>query len=253
MAVGCRITFQDARQGSWYSDGMTQPAVMSLMLFAKLPQAGKAKTRLIPAIGAETAARFAEACLKDLLSRLAGEVFPANVKRVLCFDPPSAAPAFREMLGFDEKVQQRFELLAQGAGDLGRRLAVALTSAAERNGGVVFIGADAPDLPMEEIQRALRHISAGNAYLQRATDGGYVLLGLPRNAPAAVFENIRWSSKHTADDQLQRLKGCNLNVIESGITWCDVDESPDLHGLRIRLEENPQIAPRTLELLRNVL
>src|SRR5436309_6006029 len=94
----------------------------TVLLFAKYPRAGMAKTRLIPALGADGSAWLAEAFLLDLLERLAREEFGAGARRVLCFDPPDAAEDFRVLL-VREKCSGDFSLVPQAAGGLGERLA----------------------------------------------------------------------------------------------------------------------------------
>ena len=52
---------------------------------------------------------------------------------------------------------------------------------------VIFIGADAPDIQISEIEAALVQTREGKAYIQRAHDGGYVLLGLPATVTRPGF------------------------------------------------------------------
>ena len=61
----------------------------ALIVFAKYPTPGAAKTRLIPEWGAEGAARLAEAFLLDLLERLTRTDFAVETRKVLCFTPPT--------------------------------------------------------------------------------------------------------------------------------------------------------------------
>jgi len=238
--------------------------VSTLLLFAKYPRAGLAKTRLIPALGAAGAARLAEAFMLDFLERLAREEFGADVRRVLCFDPPDAADDFRALLarekpGADlpqalaarEKGAGGFTLVPQAAGNLGERLAAALEHAS--GGPAIFVGADAPDLPLAEIAAAIQHAREGRAYLQRACDGGYVLLALPAGATRDVFSAITWSAATTAAQQAERIRAAKLELVESAQVWPDVDEPADLPSLKARLLKNPALAPRTLAVLRAVL
>jgi glycosyltransferase A (GT-A) superfamily protein (DUF2064 family) len=62
-----------------------------VIVFAKAPQAGRAKTRLIGALSAEGAAALAERLLHSALDRaLAADVGPVE----LCVTPDRAHPAF---------------------------------------------------------------------------------------------------------------------------------------------------------------
>lgn len=222
----------------------------TLLLFAKYPRPGAAKTRLIPALGANGAARLAEAFLLDLLERLARADF-GDVRRVLCFDPPEAAGDFRTLLAARGNLAQAFTLEAQAPGGLGERLAAGLQAHAQH--AVVFIGADAPDLPLDEIAAGFEHARSGRAYLQRACDGGYVLLALPAGSPRSVFSEMAWSSAATAEQQAARIRQAPCALVESPRIWSDVDEPGDLAGLKERLEKTPETAPRTLSALRELL
>src|SRR5438067_363458 len=84
----------------------------TVAVFAKAPVAGQVKTRLAAVCGAEYAARFAEACLADLLDRLAA----AEAQRLLAFTPDTAKEYFAAL------ARERYELVPQSEGDLGRRL-----------------------------------------------------------------------------------------------------------------------------------
>lgn len=53
-------------------------------------------------------------------------------------------------------------------------------------------GMDTPDLPVETIANAAAATAQGHSFIKPATDGGYVLLGLPKDTPETVFDNIRW-------------------------------------------------------------
>ena len=204
------------------------------------------KSRLIPALGADGAARLADAFINDLLTRLARELAP-DVGLTVCFDPPGAAEYFRE-LAARLAPQRSIEIRAQSAGDLGERLAAA--RADFMRGPAAFVGADAPDISRGEIEQALAHARAGRAYIQRAHDGGYVLLALPETAPPDVFRGIRWSAPTTAAEQTARIRESGIAIVESADAWWDIDESADLAPLRERLERIPEIAPETLSVLR---
>lgn len=223
-----------------------------LALFAKLPVAGRVKTRLIPALGAEGAAKLAEGFLLDLVERLAGSL-EEKFECVLCFDPPDAEAAFRRLLADVPGAYARFEFVAQNGGDLGERLGNALAAVRTGHSGpYIFIGTDAPDLALAELQQAVAVSSGESAYLVSADDGGYVLVALPGHAPPEVFRNIEWSSSRTCADQLRQLVRCGMKPIVRAASWPDVDEAKDLSLLEQRLEREPAIAPRTLAFLRSI-
>lgn len=134
-----------------------------------------------------------------------------------------------------------------------RRNALATVSTG-RNETVVFLGMDAPELPMEEIVYGLRQgdehpttsntadhdngangtARHGTAHLCPAHDGGYGLLAVPKQAPSAIFAAVRWSHSLTAVSQLKALTDCRVPV-SVGKLMHDVDEPEDVQHLATRL------------------
>src|SRR5690348_7788921 len=110
-----------------------------LGLFAKWPEPGRVKTRLAAATSSRHATAVADAFLADLLARLS----VVEARRVLAFAPPEAASLFADRVG------DRFALIPQSDGDLGRRLSVffhqQMSAGAE---SVVVLGTDSPTLPL---------------------------------------------------------------------------------------------------------
>jgi Uncharacterized protein conserved in bacteria (DUF2064) len=104
-------------------------------------------------------------------------------------------------------------------------------------GNVIFLGMDAPELPMEEILVASSCLrsSTGEAVLCPAKDGGYGMLSVPWQAPAdKVFQGIRWSNPLTALGQIKALTDVNV-AIRLGRLMYDIDEPEDVKALCQRL------------------
>ena len=92
---------------------MTQPP--RIVIFAKAPVAGLAKTRLIPALGAQGAALLATALLDHAVAQaLASGVGPVE----LCVTPAPADPLWSGLAP-----QATLTWSDQGDGDLGERMA----------------------------------------------------------------------------------------------------------------------------------
>jgi hypothetical protein len=188
--------------------------VTRIVIFAKAPVPGRVKTRLIPALGAEGAAKLAA----EMLEQTVAEALASGLDVELCGEPdPSgwySGPPLR--------------LAAQGEGDLGQRL----HRAAERvlaEEPVLLVGADCPALDRHRLRAAAEALKRHDAVIHPAVDGGYVLLGLKRFS-AALFGGIAWSTKSVARETLERLAtlGWSTDVRE---TLTDVDEPADLPPL----------------------
>ncbi len=227
--------------------------IPALLMFSKYPQPGRCKTRLVPALGAEGAARLASAFLRDLAARLAQAHCGAQ-RLFLFFDPPDALAQFQALLQQPAGILRHFALCPQSPGNLGERLAAAAeTVRAEGCGPLALIGSDAPDLPLDAIRTGFQHAAGGRAYLLPAQDGGYVLLALPRSASPAVFEQIDWSTARTCGQQAERLESLGVPTIVSETNGWDVDEPGDLAPLKERLARDPASAPLTHALLQEIV
>jgi len=191
-----------------------------LVVFAKAPSPGQVKTRLIPALGAEGAARLAARMLAHTL-RQALDAGTGAVE--LCMSPGPDDPAWLGM-----EVPDGVSRSEQGQGDLGARMARAVrrvTTGAWAQ-PVLLMGSDCPALTAALLNEAARQLAQHDAVLLPVADGGYVLLGLRADCPA-VFSDMAWSTPGVAAETLRRLAAQGLSVWR-GPTLHDIDEGADL-------------------------
>ena len=189
------------------------------MVFAKAPMAGKVKTRLIPALGADGAAALARGMLLETWAKV---LAVPGVEAELCTEPRADDPEWRGLL--PPAVEGR--LSAQGSGDLGSRLARAAERVIRRGERVVLIGTDCPELNRVRLARACGELESHDAVIHPALDGGYALLGLAR-FDRSLFQDIAWSTATVASETIARIGalGWSLRV---GETLRDIDEPADL-------------------------
>ncbi|MDP8994087.1 MAG: TIGR04282 family arsenosugar biosynthesis glycosyltransferase [Pseudomonadota bacterium] len=183
-----------------------------IVIFAKAPVAGQVKTRLIPALGADGAARLA----RDMIVRAVEEARATGLKVELCGDP--------DPHGWYDGPPLR--LSSQGEGDLGERLARAAQRALSQAGAVLLIGADCPGLDRARMRAAAEALASHDAVIHPAEDGGYVLLGL-RRFDLSLFEGIAWSTAAVAGATITRIEALGWSL-QVGATLRDVDEPADL-------------------------
>lgn len=192
-----------------------------IVVFAKAPLAGFAKTRLIPALGQQGAADLAQRLLEHTLHQVVNSRL-GSVE--LCVTPSVTNPVWQNMLLPDVN-----QLTDQGEGDLGERMARAAERVIAAGETVLLMGTDCPQLDAARLQEAAQALQCSAATLIPAFDGGYVLLGLTR-FDSSVFTGIAWSTDSVLNDTLNRLKqlGWGVKVLP---TLHDVDEPSDLQWL----------------------
>jgi len=198
-----------------------------LVVFAKAPQPGVAKTRLIPALGAEGAAPLA----RRVLSHTLAQALAAGAQAVeLCMSPAPSDPAWQGVA-----LPQAVEHSDQGDGDLGARMNRAMERAlARQQGPVLLMGTDCPALSAAHIAEAGRQLDQHDAVLLPAVDGGYVLIGLRAPSPS-LFSDMAWSTPEVAAETLCRMASLSLRVWQ-GPALHDIDEPSDLIHLPAALK-----------------
>jgi hypothetical protein len=206
-----------------------------VLVFAKPPRAGEAKTRLAGLLGSEGAAALARAFFEDTW-RMVSEVDWAE---------PVLATTER-----DAEEWRRLRLrkvLPQGDGDLGQRMERLLRLALESAPAAFAIGADAPDLPPGRLEAARGALTGADAVLGPSRDGGFYLIGL-RRVPAGLLTGLPWSAPETCERTRNRLleRGLSVRLLPE---WSDVDRPEDLEPLRRRLFRGDVAAPASERLL----
>lgn len=191
----------------------------ALIVMAKAPVPGFAKTRLATALGADGAARLAERLLESTIEKaVASRIGPVT----LCCDPDATHRAFARLASLHP-----IELAVQGDGDLGLRMHRALERAMRTHRRAVLIGTDTPGIDATFLREAARALLDHDAVFGPAVDGGYTLVGVSSNAPALLFPGIDWSTARVMQQTRAQLVRLGLEHVELP-TLPDVDEPADL-------------------------
>ena len=111
-------------------------------------------------------------------------------------------------------------------------------------------GTDAPTLPLARIEEAAHALNTHDAFIVPSEDGGYVLIGL-RTPYEALFRDITWSTETVYRETVEKARRAGLSVHE-GATHYDVDTPEDLARLKAELQEHPEQAPHTAELVKTL-
>jgi len=195
---------------------------VALIVFAKAPVPGEVKTRLAPAMDAETAALLHAA----LVERALAIAQQSDIDHVELCCAPDSSHAFFETCAEDFDIA----LTEQGEGDLGRRMLRALQRGINEHGRAIIIGADCPALSGRHIADAARALRQHDAVLTPAEDGGYVLIGAARTAES-MFDGIDWGGDTVLAAQRRNFASLGFSVHEMPVLW-DVDRPDDLTRLK---------------------
>ncbi len=185
-----------------------------ILVFAREPVAGKAKTRLIPALGPDGAARLA----RMMLGRALAEAAAANVGPVELVGDPHPEAWGQPIAGV--------VLSAQVGADLGERMGAAVERVLARDERAIVTGTDCPGLVAARIAVAAHALETHDVAIIPATDGGYVLIGF-RRFDRSIFADVDWGKDAVLAATLRNIAALGLSVWQ-GEALPDVDEPGDL-------------------------
>jgi len=194
-----------------------------LIVFTRYPEPGKTKTRMMPILGAEGAARLQRQLTENTLS---------NVKELAASRPLSTEIHFsggteqlmRDWLGSDWNYQ------LQAEGDLGQRMASAFTASfAAGMTRVVTIGIDCPGLKAPLMEQAFEALKQYDLVLGPAEDGGYYLIGLQRMI-GELFVGINWGTSQVRQQTIEIAEQLDLKIAFLPVLK-DIDRPEDLSGI----------------------
>jgi uncharacterized protein len=188
-----------------------------VIVFAKAPIPGLAKTRLIPKLGAHGAAALAERMLKTSVAKALG----AGLGTVELCVTPFEHPAWSHM-----DVPPGVIITDQGTGDLGERMARACARSLRAGEPVLLIGTDCPACDAPYLRDMAQAMTAHDAVIAAAADGGYPAIGLTR-FDDAIFSNIAWSTSTVLQETLKKLRALRW-TFKVFPELHDIDEPADL-------------------------
>ena len=191
------------------------PSLPSLPVnvFTRSPVPGRAKTRLIPALGARRAAELAGRMTRLTLER----IVEADLGPVTLWCTPGPDEFLRTLAE-----EFRAGLRTQCGTDLGDRMHYALRWALDGHPGAVLVGSDCPFLLVEDLRRTRTLLFEGDnqAVLGPAHDGGYYLIAT-REIDATLFAEIPWGGNEVLELTRRRLQ-------DLGWRWEELDPKHDV-------------------------
>lgn len=200
---------------------------VSVLVVAKAPVAGLAKTRLAASLGEQAAADIAAAALLDTLDAVADAPVAARVVAMTGnLDDAQRCDEIRSRL-------KAFTVIGQRGEDFAARLANAHADTAAATGGlpVLQIGMDTPQVSAELIEQCGRVLARGGAVLGMARDGGWWVLGVTAAATAECLREVPMSASDTGAVTLAALRHTGVDV-ELVSELVDVDTIDDVAAVR---------------------
>lgn len=208
-----------------------------IIVMARCPEAGKAKTRLIPSLGPDGAAKLHYCLVQRTLKTVRN--YAARHSCDIDVQFTGGAPGeMQQLFGDDLKFTQQ-----QGK-SLGDRIHFAVhTAFSEGCRRVIVIGTDCPQIEAEHIAEAFSSLQHHDVVIGPALDGGYYLIGL-REHDRRLFENINWGSSTVLRETLQAVQRVNKST-HLLLELSDIDNPEDLVFCRLFSEEFSAVLPKT--------
>jgi len=211
-----------------------------VILFVKLPEKGRVKSRLAQRMNEDLVLRLYENMVLDTIDMLTQGRFPFRI----CYTPSDARDRIREWLG------QGYRAFPQAGDDLGDRMENAFEHVfSEGAEDALLIGSDIPGLTAGVMVEAFAALLKNEAVIGPAGDGGYYLIGFKKGSfEPIIFHDMIWSTKTVFRETMDRLHDASLKVhVLPELT--DVDTVEDLKTLMSQVKDRAPEKSRTRSFL----
>jgi uncharacterized protein len=183
-----------------------------LIVFARYPLPDETKTRLVPALGAQRAARLAKQLTEYVVARVRSCGCAFTI-----YGTGASSAAFEQWLAAPVQLQS--------SGDLGARMATAIAQTRSRGASrILLIGSDCPGITADILANAFDALNHHDVVIGPAADGGYYLIGM-RDIQRQLFEQMHWSHAQVLEQTMARLGSLSCAQLP---TLHDIDTPDDL-------------------------
>jgi uncharacterized protein len=197
---------------------------VTVLVVAKAPEPGRAKTRLAAAVGDRVAADIAAAALLDTLDAVAAAPVAARVVALTGdLDAAAGGAEIRRRL-------ESFTVIPQRGDGFADRLANAHADSADGS-PVLQIGTDTPQVTAELLTDCARRLLDAPAVLGLAHDGGWWVLGVGDPTMAQCLRTVSMSQPDTGELTLKALRDNGVDVTPVQ-RLADVDVAGDVAAVR---------------------
>jgi rSAM/selenodomain-associated transferase 1 len=200
---------------------------VTLVVIAKAPVAGQAKTRLATTVGEQAAANIAAATLLDTLDAV--DATPVEGRVVALTGDMAQASSSRQIRSRLRDLQ----VVEQRGDDFSARLANAMADAAATADGrpVLLIASDTPQVTAGLLAECAEALLETDVVFGLARDGGWWVLGVTDPSMAECLNSIPTSRSDTGPATLEALrdKGLAVTLVAE---LSDVDTVDDVEIVR---------------------
>lgn len=193
--------------------------VSAVLLFARAAVPGRVKTRLRPLLSDQQACELHRRLVQHTLTVATGS---GLVTELWGSEEDPFLRGQAEAFAIPFYVQQ--------GGDLGARMADALSQALGRYHGAVLVGSDCPELDKRYLLAADAGLQRADIVLGPATDGGYVLIAARVDEPG-LFRGVEWGSDSVLASTRANIRRAGLECIELE-PLADLDRPADCRRAR---------------------
>ncbi len=196
----------------------------AIIIMTRYPEPGRVKTRLIPALGAASAALLHQRMVEHTMLTVRGFtlVFPTVI---FVFFHGGSEVLMASWLG-DEA-----EYSPQADGNLGDKMRAAFHAVFNRGfKAVTMIGSDCPAIDSHILRQAFSSLAQADMVVGPSVDGGYYLLGL-KQVYDQLFEGIGWGSNEVLTQTLSAARNQRITV-NCLPELRDIDRPEDLVNLK---------------------
>ena len=198
------------------------PPAQRLLVFARLPERGRVKTRLAESIGDDAALAAYETMLRDLLASIGQPSSETEIEILWAPTENANGESLANAFGNLPTAMQTGETL-------GDRLSMAFSErfffhATQK---IVAIGVDDPSLSRELIDHALALLDSCEWVLGPVEDGGYYLIGCRAAAfDPSIFQNVAWGTDSVFTTTTSKIAEWQSTVAFLPVRW-DIDVAAD--------------------------
>lgn len=191
---------------------------------------GKVKTRLIPALGSNGAARLQRDMTSWIIKSV--RVLPPEVSLEIHIDGCDM-PGMEKLFGINPPMR------LQAPGDIGQKMSAAFSGAFNEGfEHVVLIGSDCPFITPDIIRHAFIKLEKNDCVFGPAYDGGYYLIGL-KEPCSGIFDGISWGDVLVLEQSHAKAQDLGLSMSLLDRLY-DIDRPQDIVLWENMLKQNKQ-------------